>query len=296
MTTRGRTSGWREACVVAILLLAATAAAAQSTGGLRQRMVERDVRVTHLPPEWLAIPEQGRLATAEGVDVRPLQNASVSYENASLGMLIGAFRNVGPCLRDVSVRMRYTDDQGTPIGEPLENEARVTTVDPDALLPYRFRLKKKSDLPRPAAGYLLEVTADGRPVVQGVRWVETGTVVERRACPARPFAFEVTRGKSKAKWTSYHVAGTLRVVDGGPIRTDGITLTALLLDKDQQVLEVLTGAPDLEGASLPTGFVENGQVLPFTLATPVPLGKWVAEVQVFAELLSDAQVARDAQK
>lgn len=296
MTPRGRTTGWLPTGVVMIVVLAATAAFAQDTRGIRQHMVERDVRVTHLPPEWLAMPEQGRLATAEGVDVRPLQNASVSYENASLGMLIGAFRNVGPCLRDVSVRMRYTDAQGAPIGAPIENEARVTTLDPDALLPYRFRLKKKMDLPRPAAGYLLEVTADGRPVAPGLRWVDGSKVVERRACPARPFAFEVTRGKSKAKWTSYHVAGTLRIVDGGPIRPDGITLTALLLDKDQQVLEVLTGAPDLEGVTLASGFVENGHVLPFTLATPVPLGKWVAEVQIFAELLSDAQVARDALK
>ena len=280
------------ACAAASVVVAATPVVAQSTSGVRQNMVERDVRVTHLPPEWLAIPEQGRLATAEGVDVQPLQNASVSYENASLGMLIGAFRNVGPCLRDVSVRMRYTDEQGAPIGEPIENEARVTTVDPDALLPYRFRLKKKADLPRPAAGYLLEVEADGRPVTQGLRWVETGKAVAGRLCPARPFAFEVTRGKARAKWASYHVAGTLRVVAGGPIRPDGIALTALLLDKDQQVLEVLTGAPELDAVPLPTGFVEDGQVLPFTLASPVPLGKWVAEVQVFAELLSDAQVAK----
>lgn len=59
------------------------------------------------------------------------------------------------------------------------------------------------------------------------------------------------------------------------------------------MLEVLTGAPDLEDLTLSTGFVENGQVLPFTLATPVPLGKWVAEVQIFAELLADAQVATE---
>lgn len=282
-------------CVSAVACLLATAslAPAQDPRGVRQPMVERDVRVTHLPPEWLAIPEAGRLATAEGVDVRPLQNASVSYENATLGMLIGAFRNVGACLRGVSVRMRYTDEQGAPIGDPIENEARVTTLDREALLPYRFRLRKKSDLARPAAGYLLEVTADDRPGTLGLHVMETDTEVERDACPARPFTFEVTRGKSQAKWTSYHVAGTLRVVDGGPIRPDGITLTALLLDKDQQVLEVLVGAPDLEGIALPTGFVENGQVVPFTLATPVPLGKWVAEVQIFAELLADAQVSRE---
>lgn len=47
-------------------------AGAQDTRGIRQRLVERDVRVTHVPPEWLAIPEEGRLATAEGVDVRSI--------------------------------------------------------------------------------------------------------------------------------------------------------------------------------------------------------------------------------
>ena len=280
---------------VALLLLPGAVAYGQAGGsGVRSTMVERDVRVTHLPPDWLAIPAEGRLMASNGVYLEPLQSASVSYENATLGMLIGAFRNVGQCLQDVSVRLRYTDAEGKPLGGPIENEARITMVDPDGLLPYRFRLKKKTELPRPATGYVLEVVEGDRKASAAIRWEPDGETPPRLPCPARPFDFDVTRGKSRATWTSYHVTGTLRVVAGGPFRLDGITLTALLLDKDQQVLEVLTGAPDVEGISLPTGYVETGQVLPFTLATPVPLGKWVSDVQIFAEILPDAQVTRPA--
>lgn len=278
---------------VAMLVLASWVTPAHAQGGVRGRMVERDVRMTTAPPEWLAIPAEGRLATSEGVDLAPLQNASVSYENAALGMLIGAFRNTGTCLGDASVRLRYIDDHGAPIGEPIENEARVTLVEPDGLLPYRFRLKKKVDLPRSPAAYVIEVAEAGRAVVGGLRWVEAGKGPAHTPCPPRRYAFEVSTGKAKSAWQSYRVTGTLRVVSGGPLRPEGITITALLLDKDQQVLEVLTGAPDLEHVSLPTGLLEQGQAVPFTLATPVPLGKWVADVKAFAEVLPDAQVAQD---
>ena len=83
----------------------------------------------------------------------------------------------------------------------------------------------------------------------------------------------------------------LRVRAGGPLRADGITLTALLLDKDGQVLEVLTGTPDITGLNLPGGLLQDSHAAPFTLVTPVPLGRWVAEVQVFAEVLPDAELA-----
>lgn len=279
--------------MLGVSVWASFASFAYAQGGVRGRMVERDVRMTTAPPEWLAIPAEGRLATSDGVDLAPLQNASVSYENAALGMLVGAFRNTGTCLRDAAVRLQYTDEQGAPIGEPIENEARVSLVEPDGLLPYRFRLKRKSDLSRAPVGYVVQVAEAGRPVVSGVRWVEEGRAPVRQACPTRPYAFEVSTGKAKATWQSYRLPGTLRVAAGGPIRPEGITITALLLDKDQQVLEVLTGAPDVTGASLPTGLLETGASLPFTLATPVPLGKWVADVKVFAEVLPDAQVAPD---
>ncbi len=267
------------ALIVALTPATAFAQARVLGSDVRGRMVERDVRVTDVAPEWLAIPAEGRLETSGGVQVAPLQSASVSYENAGLGMLIGAFRNVGRCLRDVSVRFVYVDAQGQAIGAPIENEARVTWIDPDGLLPYRFRLRSRTELERPAAAYVLRLVEGTEP--------GGGT-----ACPARPYAFEVVKGKSRTTSKSYQVTGTLRIVAGGPIRPDGITLTALLLDEAQQVLEVLTGAPDTTGANLPTGLLEDGLVLPFRLATPVPLGKWVTDVQVFAEVLPDAQVAR----
>jgi len=55
--------------------------------------VERDVAVRHESPDWLAAPAKGRLVTPPGAVFVPLQNASVSFENASLGMMVGALRN-----------------------------------------------------------------------------------------------------------------------------------------------------------------------------------------------------------
>lgn len=242
--------------------------------------VRKEVRVTSHAPEWLAAPTEGRLRTSEGVAVQPLQNAAVSYENESIGLLVGAFRNAGACAQDVSIRFQYVNAQWQPIGDPIENEARVTVVEPGDLLPYRFRLKRKSDFAQQPAGYVIEIDASRPPDP------------ESTDCPVAPHAFEVRTGRSRSTSRSYEVTGTVRLVVGGPIRPDGVTLTALLLDKDDQVLEVLTGAPNLHGVHLPTGMLEDAQVVPFTLATPVPLARRVTRVEVFAEVLPGAKVAR----
>ena len=39
--------------------------------------------------------------------------------------------------------------------------------------------------------------------------------------------------------------------------------------------------------------IENGQALPFTLATDVPLGKAVSTTTLFAEALGDARAGQD---
>lgn len=252
---------------------------AQGRGLPRGRMLEvmNEVRLSTSAPEWLAAPGDGRLQTAEGVTVQPLQNAAVSYENDSIGMLVGAFRNAGGCLQDLTMRFHYTNAQWQRIGDPIENEARVTVVEPDELLPYRFRLARKADFTPEPAGYVIEI--DARKPVDG-----------ESECPVPAQAFEVRIGKPRSTSRSYTVNGTVRLVVGGPLRPDAITLTALLLDKEEQVLEVLTGTPNVKGISLPTGLLEDSQVVPFTLATPVPLGKWVARVEVFPEVLPNASV------
>lgn len=249
----------------------------------------RDVTVSSTPPAWLAAPTKGRLVTSDGMEVQVLQNASVSFENASIGMMVGALRNVGACARNVSVRFQYTDEHWQPLGAPIQNEARVTMADPDGLIPYRFRLRHKSDFPRAPIGYLVEVMADDSArTPAGAGSDASGVTGAAQRCPPRSYGFELKTG-TRSTVTSFQIVGTLQVVAGGQIRADGITLTALLLDKDDQVLEVLTGAPDLRGVPVPTGLLDPSHVVPFTLATPVPLAKWVSRVQVFAEVLADAR-------
>ena len=96
---------------------------------------------------------------------------------------------------------------------------------------------------------------------------------------------------SRATLRGYRVAGSLSVQTGGPVRPDAITVTALLRDAGGDVLEVLTGIPLPKGKTLPTDLIENGQSLPFTLSTAVPLGKAVATTTMFVEVLGDAQLA-----
>lgn len=255
-----------------------------ATGVRPGRMLEvrSEIRLTNRPPEWLAAPNDGRLQTSEGIVVQSLQHSAVSYENDSIGMMVGAFRNLGGCAQDVTVRFHYTNAQWQRIGDPIESEARVTVVEPGGLLPYRFRLKRKTDFTPEPAGYVIEI--DARKPVDA----ETD-------CPVPPHAFEVRTGKSRSTSRSYAVNGTVRLVVGGPVRPDGVTLTALLIDANDQVLEVLTGAPTVQGVRLPTGMLEDGQVVPFTLLTPVPVGKWVSRVEVYAEVLPGAAVQQRPQ-
>lgn len=250
-------------------------------GAIGLRVMD-DVRVSNVAPPWLAAPPDGRLSTS-GLAMQPLQNSAVSYENEQVGLLVGAFRNMGTCARDVSIRYQYVNAQWQPMGDPIQNEARIATVGPGELLPYRFRLRRKADFDTTPAGYVIDVVAG------------TTATADDPECPVPPQAFEVRTGKPTSTRRSYQVNGHVRLIAGGPILPDGVTLTALLLDKNEQVLEVLTGAPDVRAVKLPTGLLEDSQTVPFSMATPVPLSKWVHRVEVFAEVLPDAQVARPPQ-
>ena len=103
----------------------------------------------------------------------------------------------------------------------------------------------------------------------------------------------VAEKKRRATLSGYRVDGTLTVNNGGPVRPDGITLTALLLDEGGEVLEVLTGIPEPKAKELPSGFIENARAIAFTLSTGIPLGKAVHTVQFFAEILPGARLVPD---
>ena len=104
-----------------------------------------------------------------------------------------------------------------------------------------------------------------------------------------PVALDARVTQSRATLQGYRVTGTLTVTAGGPVRPDAITVTALLRDAGGDVLEVLTGIPVVKPKELPAGVIENGQSLPFSLTTDVPLGKAVATTTVFTEVLDQAQ-------
>ncbi len=284
--------------VLALLTLAWPAASAAQIGIMdlsRPPRQERSVEVRAALPMWVAMPRSARILTSDGLELRSLKNSAVTYENAKLGVLVGALRNFGPCGRNLSVRLQYTDDHWRPLGAPIENEARVSQVEPGGALPYRFRLRRNDEFTEPPSGYIVQVVEDDKPVAATLQWVARDRKVDTSACPATALVASAQATRRRSTLNGYRVDGALTVQSGGPVRPDGIMLTALLLDEAGEVLEVVTGIPAARRQKLPTGLIENGQTIGFTLSTGIPIGNAVASVQMFTELLPDAQVAGDGQ-
>jgi hypothetical protein len=269
----------------------------QSTGALNTivmpRAPEHSVLVRPILPAWVAMPTTARILTSEGLELRPMRNSAVTWENARIGFLVGALGNAGSCARNVRAFLQYTDHQWRPLGEPLESEARVSRIDPGGTLPYRFRLKRSDDFAVAPSGYILQVVEDGKAVADTLQWVSPTRPAALAQCDRPPVDLDVVATQSRATLRGYRVSGTLTVRSGGPVRRGAVTVTALLRDAGGDVLEVLTGVPVVRDRDLPTGLIENGQALPFTLATDVPLGKAVNTTTLFAEVLGDARAGQD---
>jgi len=285
-------AGW-----MAVLLVVASAApaAAQANGPLNTMSLPRapteSIEVRSALPAWVAMPATARILTSEGMEMRPLRNSAVTWENAKVGILVGALTNAGGCARDVRAFLQYTDHRWQPMGTRIESEARVSEVQPGGVLPYRFRLKRADDFPVAPSGYILQVVEGGKPVASTLQWVSRSEPAPPPACAAADVAFETAVTRSRATMSGYRVTGTLTVTAGGPIRPESIAVTALLRDASGDVLEVLTGVPEIKDARERSGPIELGQVLWFSIATAIPLGKSVATTTVFTDVLDVARAA-----
>ncbi|AMY08732.1 hypothetical protein LuPra_01936 [Luteitalea pratensis] len=277
------------------LTVAAASAGAQATGPLNTITLPRaptsSVEVRPLLPAWVAMPPTARILTSDGLEMRPLRNSAVTWENARVGMLVGALTNAGGCARDVRAFLQYTDHRWQPMGDPIESEARISQVQTGGVLPYRFRLKRADDFPVAPSGYILQVVQDGKPVADTLQWVSTARATPTSACVAGALALDAVVTQSRATLGGYRVTGTLTVTAGGPIRPESIAVTALLRDEAGDVLEVLTGVPVVSARDVSSGPIETGQVLQFAISTGIPLGKNVATTTIFTDVLADAQAA-----
>jgi hypothetical protein len=291
-TRRGTIRTMRSSATVAGWVLGSTVLLAQATGPLSQMSlptVSRSTSVRHVVPAWVAMPPTARILTSAGLELRPLRNSAVTDEHTRVGVLVGALTNTGRCARQVRAFLQYTDDRWRPIGDPIESEARVSEVAPDGLLPYRFRLKRIDDFATPPSAFLLQVVEDGQPVESTLEWVSRGARVDRSPCAAPVTTVSTQVSESRSTLRGYRVAGAMTVETGGPLRLDGVTLTALLRDASGDVLDVLVGVPRLDPKV--QGPVSRGASVPFVLTTSLPLGKSVASATVFAGVLPDAAPA-----
>jgi hypothetical protein len=306
MNTAALRAGW-----MAVLCMSASAASAraQATGPLNTMTLPRapieSVEVRPTLPTWVAMPTTARILTSDGLAMRPLRNSAVTWENAKIGVLVGALTNAGGCARDVRAFLQYTDHRWQPLGVPIESEARVSEVQPGGVLPYRFRLKRADTFPVAPSGYILQVVEDGKPVADTLQWISSSAPASpapASACAAGRVVLDTVVTRSRATMSGYRVTGTLTVTAGGPIRPESIVVTALLRDASGDVLEVLTGVPVANekdtkssafGSRTTAGeqSIENGQVLSFSIVTAIPLGKSVATTTMFTDVLDDAQAA-----
>ncbi|MCC6162703.1 MAG: hypothetical protein IT182_05070 [Acidobacteria bacterium] len=284
--------GVRGVAVLAVLsCVAATPARAQIGFDLmRPPTSTREVRVSDRLPLWVALPTSARILGSRGVEVQPVRNSGVTLENTKLGFLVGALRNTGSCLNDVSLRLQYTNDRWAPIGPKLENEARVSRVEPDGLIPYRFRLANRSEFTEQPSGYILEVTEGDAPVGKTLEWVEKGTVGARTPCEPTSLRIEGVVDKARASLEGHRVDGEIHVIAGGPVSADGITVTVVLLDEDGHVLDVMTGIPSPKVGKATVDAFTDGMRARFEIRSPVPLGKAVRQRDVFIEVLPGARV------
>lgn len=252
----------------------------------------RDVRVRDTAPTWLAMPQRGRIRTSPGLKLRPLQNSAVTYEtyeNAKVGVLVGALRNAGPCAARLTIQLQYTDHKWQPLGKPVENQARVSQVDSGGALPYRFGLRRKDEFSQLPSGYIIEVSENGRPVppiTDEVEFVRGDRSVAVTSCSQLPDPLDISIESSRPTSRGHKVNGIVTVKAGGSIHPKGIALTALLLDKEGKVLEVLTGGVTYQSDGS-TGLIDIGETVRFSLSTSIPLGNSVDRTEMFAEVKTE---------
>jgi hypothetical protein len=279
-----------RAITMAVLAGVTLAAQAPSTTSLQawQWRVTAEDRT----PLWAALPPQGRIRTSPGLRLEAYRSSGITYENLKLGVLVGALKNVGRCATDLRVFLQYTDDRWRPVGDPIESEARVSRVEPDGVLPFRFRLASNDAFAAPPSGFSLHVHEQGRALPDEYRAIvplERPAVPVATPCtPITPVVTATVTRMSTTRTDGFSARGEVRW-EGASLREDALTLTAVVFDAADEVLEVLTGTPDPATAS--SSSQEGRQVRRFTLTSPVPVGRRAARAVVHVDIL-DAPQAR----
>lgn len=241
-------------------------------------------------PQWVALPAQGRIRTSEGLRLETFRTSGITYENVALGVLVGAMKNVGRCAMDLRVFLQYTDDRWRPMGDPIENEARVSRVEPGGVLPFRFRLRANDEFAEPPSGFSLHVHERGRALPEEYRWgvpLEPAPDTTTAPCSTtQPRVTAVVKRMLTNRTDAFTVRGEV-AWEGDAVREDAVALTAVVFDKADEVLEVLTGTPETKPATASSR--EGRQVRRFTLVSPIPVGRLAARVAVHVEVLDDPE-------
>jgi hypothetical protein len=148
----------------------------------------------------------------------------------------------------------------------------------------------------PSSAYLVIVEADDAPIADPYSWSGWVSPTARdpaghAPCAPAATSIEAEVTKRQPLRQGFLLQGTVTLVEGSPVRADGLVVTAVLQDKQTEVLDVLAGTPTVRARDVPTGVIQVGHRLEFRLLSDMPLGKDVASVDVMVEVLPDAVVA-----
>lgn len=223
---------------------------------LRTLGVARSVLEVTDAPEWLSLPSSAEIRAPSGVRVEVVSTSIVSNEARKEAALVGMFRNVGRALSGAALSLTYIGSDGQSMVASASNGALVSAVHTDGLLPFRFPLLRSSLLPGKAAAIRVSIQEDV-------------------AAARRPVAAQ-TAGKNSVRGLGQGVIATGHIDLSPPDDQDtgeSLVLTAVLLDSNRQVLEVLTGKPVRVTASR----------YKFELRGTMPVANKTRDVQVWVE-------------
>jgi hypothetical protein len=222
--------------------------------------VQRSTLESNAVPSWLYAPSNIRLEQPAGVHLELLTIIVASSEARKEAALIGIFRNRGRALTGALLTLSYMRSDGESIVHSVSNAAQVSEVPVDGILPFRFPLLSRADLPEELLVFRVEV---GEGMSGG-----------RRSLSATLKDDYAVRDKGE---NGVVVTGEIEIDRRSGLPhpdTDEVFVTVVLLDKNGSLLDVLAGSPTSRTGS------DHYRI---ELQSMFPIGSRVKNIQVYVE-------------
>jgi hypothetical protein len=184
--------------------------------------VVRSIVEGHGAPAWLALPQRAQMVLPDGVRLEVVSTAIISHEEPRQAALVGVFRNAGRPLAGLTLTLAFVGPDGESVVWSSPDAAGISEVATGASLPFRFPLVPMSTLHGPVMALRVTLEEAGAP---------RGRPVETRL---------LRHAAKQAGGDATVLAGEIELA-ADEIPAPSLRLSALLLDRNQQNLDVLVG-------------------------------------------------------